>query len=187
MQNVRVAAVGQVLINAAVQVLKTGDVIEFYNAVFIPEVKAFILKLGSRKAQLVRPQLPGPQVPGSLRSTPLRPPPNGVAYTPPQLERSLGGYAGMSPAMARVAVSPLRQSPQQALATPRARSLYAARLGEGSTAYQSPSRDLDMINRSLTGRSSLHSPVLGHAAVLQALDPNLVRTNKWQKSSGSIC
>lgn len=33
---------------------KTGDIIEFYNAVFIPTVKAFVLKLGSRKAQLIR-------------------------------------------------------------------------------------------------------------------------------------
>ena len=35
-------------------VTKTGDIIEFYNAVFIPTVKSFVLKLGSRKAQLTR-------------------------------------------------------------------------------------------------------------------------------------
>ena len=35
-------------------VSRTGDIIEFYNAVFIPTVKSFVLKLGSRKAQLIR-------------------------------------------------------------------------------------------------------------------------------------
>ena len=35
-------------------VSKTGDIIEFYNAVFIATVKPFVLKLGSRKAQLVK-------------------------------------------------------------------------------------------------------------------------------------
>lgn len=35
-------------------VSQTGDIIEFYNAVFIPTVKSFVLKLGSRKAPLIR-------------------------------------------------------------------------------------------------------------------------------------
>ena len=49
------------------QVQKTGDVIEFYNAVFIPAVKAFVLALGAGKARLV--QLPALAAPPG---TPLR-------------------------------------------------------------------------------------------------------------------
>ncbi len=45
---------------------KTGDVIEFYNAVFIPAVKAFVLALGAGRAKLV--PLPALAQPG----TPLR-------------------------------------------------------------------------------------------------------------------
>ena len=52
--------------HARTQVTKTGDVIEFYNAVFIPAVKAFVLALGAGKARLV--PLPALAQPG----TPLR-------------------------------------------------------------------------------------------------------------------
>ena len=33
---------------------QTGDIIEFYNSVFIPMVKPFVLQLGQRKAPLVQ-------------------------------------------------------------------------------------------------------------------------------------
>ena len=39
--------------NPELVISKTGDIIEFYNVVFIPAVKAFVLRLGSRKVQLV--------------------------------------------------------------------------------------------------------------------------------------
>ena len=32
----------------------TGDIIEFYNSVFIPTVKPFVLQLGQRKATLIQ-------------------------------------------------------------------------------------------------------------------------------------
>ena len=35
-------------------VTKTGDIIEFYNTVFIPTVKQFVLQLGQKKAPLVK-------------------------------------------------------------------------------------------------------------------------------------
>jgi hypothetical protein len=48
------------------QVEHTGDVIEFYNAVFIPATKAFLLQLGNGSTPLL--PLPTLTVPG----TPLR-------------------------------------------------------------------------------------------------------------------
>ncbi|KAK9837434.1 hypothetical protein WJX81_002188 [Elliptochloris bilobata] len=165
------------------QVVKTGDVIEFYNAVFIPAVKAFVLRLGSGKAALVRP--PALSVP----STPSRPggfgAPHHLFGTPPPADRAgggaLGGLAGgpgaakfMSPARGcQVFISPLRQSPQQRFvaAVPR----LSARLGESATAYQSPGKDLDLINRSLSGRPIARAALLNAGGlVLQSLDPNLV-------------
>jgi len=102
-------------------VVKTGDVIEFYNAVFIPAVKAFVLRLGSGKAALVRP--PALSVPG----TPARPvagPGGGgggthhLFGTPPPAEAAAGasghGAKFVSPGRAcQVFISPLRESPQQ--------------------------------------------------------------------------
>lgn len=35
-------------------VSQTGDIIEFYNSVFIPTVKPFVLQLGQRKAPLIQ-------------------------------------------------------------------------------------------------------------------------------------
>ena len=35
-------------------VSQTGDIIEFYNTVFIPTVKPFVLQLGQKKAPLVQ-------------------------------------------------------------------------------------------------------------------------------------
>jgi len=103
-------------------VVKTGDVIEFYNAVFIPAVKAFVLRLGSGKAALVRP--PALSVPG----TQARPAAGlgggggGGAHhlfgTPPPAEAAAGaaghGAKFVSPGRAcQVFISPLRESPQQ--------------------------------------------------------------------------
>ena len=52
----------------------------------------------------------------------------------------------------------------------------SARLGESATAYQSPGKDLDIINRSLSGRSIARAALLNTGGlVLQSLDPNSVR------------
>lgn len=97
------------------QVVKTGDVIEFYNAVFIPATKAFLLQLGNKTARLM--PLPTLSVPG----TPLRmgPPLQQRCYsTPPATERGKFALKGASPPSrlgtpGKVFVSPMRQSPQQ--------------------------------------------------------------------------
>lgn len=52
----------------------------------------------------------------------------------------------------------------------------SARLGESAIAYQSPAKDLDLINRSLSGRPVARAALLNATGlVLQSLDPNSVR------------
>ena len=40
------------------QVDRSGDVIEFYNIVFIPSVKGFLLQLSQRRIPTISPKLP---------------------------------------------------------------------------------------------------------------------------------
>lgn len=64
----------------------------------------------------------------------------------------------------------------------RAHSMFSARMGESTAAYQSPSKDLSFINSRLQGRHPFRATAAGpdaaaagHAVVLQTLDPNSVR------------
>ncbi|KAL3130799.1 hypothetical protein ABBQ38_000136 [Trebouxia sp. C0009 RCD-2024] len=143
------------------QVLQTGDVIAFYNSVFVPAVKTDLLRINQDRATLPAP----PAAEGLIGESPVRRynrpefPPNGFS-TPPPASRALRGLSQRPnlhkvSASKKVFVSPLRQSsPKQASTmTPRTRSLYAY-VGESHQPYQSPSKDLDMIN----GRISGHLP-----------------------------
>lgn len=85
---------------------QTGDVIEFYNAVFIPSTKAFLLQLGNGSANLL--PLPTLTMPG----TPLRVGRNPYSLaTPPPPDRAAINKC-LSPA-GKVFVSPMRQPGQQ--------------------------------------------------------------------------
>jgi hypothetical protein len=88
------------------QVDQTGDVIEFYNAVFIPATKAFLLQLGNGSTPLL--PLPTLTMPG----TPLRmgASPYSLA-TPPPPDRAAINKC-LSPA-GKVFVSPMRTPGQQ--------------------------------------------------------------------------
>ena len=59
----------------------------------------------------------------------------------------------------------------------RSQSALSARLGESTTAYSSPSKDINTINGHLTGRKypfQLTSSAPGSNIVLQGLDSNAV-------------
>ncbi|KAK9815768.1 hypothetical protein WJX72_009183 [[Myrmecia] bisecta] len=158
------------------QVQKTGDVIEFYNAVFIPTIKAFLLKVGTKQAPLTKPPGLGTTFLVSPRATPRMADMAGMSgfATPPPSNRSLSLPAfgdARSPARKvathkKVFVSPLRQQPKESLAgpsmTPRTRSLYAF-VGESAHQYQSPSKDLGYINDRINGRAGPRMGVFGGA------------------------
>ena len=60
----------------------------------------------------------------------------------------------------------------------RSQSALSARLGESTTAYSSPSKDINTINGHLTGKKypfQLTSSAPGTNVVLQGLDSNVVR------------
>lgn len=65
----------------------------------------------------------------------------------------------------------------------RSHSLFSARIGESTAAYQSPSKDLSFINGRLQQRHPFrtgppNADSAGPAVVLQTLDPNSVRATR---------
>ena len=98
--------------------------IEFYNAVFIPATKAFLLQLGNKTATLA--QLPTLSVPGTplrMVGTPLGP----RSFSTPPAHDRLGApgtfLGGASPGLlgtpgGKVLVSPMRQPPSQQVLPP---------------------------------------------------------------------
>ena len=127
------------------EVKQQGDIIEFYNKVFVPEIKAFLLSLKSLNLPSAGPSpMKSPNGPmTSPNAAPMSPLPAGLQSP----RRMLGGIRP------NVYVSPMRSD--KALAslagtfTPRSKSLYAF-LGESTHAYQSPARDLNFINRRIS-------------------------------------
>jgi retinoblastoma-like protein 1 len=125
------------------EVTRRGDVIQFYNQVFVPEVKTRLLELKTSSASS-----------GSGASTgnvETADPQTTSAVSHPQLLRSpRRALPGNSQAPRSVYVSPMRSSAAAAAQnlhmTPRSKSLFAF-VGESTHAYRSPGRDLQFINR----------------------------------------
>lgn len=113
---------------ADLHVTARGDIIEFYNRVFIQELKAFLFELNAREPAPTPPaQAALPEVPEFPMHSPLR------------VTRGTNVY-----------VSPLR-SAGAAAARSNTRTLYAF-VGESTHAYQSPSKDLSFINGRMNSR-----------------------------------
>ncbi|KAL0905417.1 hypothetical protein M5K25_023837 [Dendrobium thyrsiflorum] len=116
------------------------DIITFYNAVFIPSVKPLLVELGSSKVENSN----------SLAQDKCN---NSIGHIPssPRLS-TFPNLPDMSPkkvsASHNVYVSPLRQSKMDALLAPSSKSYYAC-VGESTHAFQSPSKDLMVINSRL--------------------------------------
>ncbi|XP_040383154.1 retinoblastoma-related protein 1 [Oryza brachyantha] len=120
---------------------KTGeehvDIITFYNEVFIPTVKPLLVELGSGAS---------PNKKNEEKSAADGPYPES-----PRLAR-FPNLPDMSPkkvsAAHNVYVSPLRSSKMDTLLSPSSKSYYAC-VGESTHAFQSPSKDLKVINNRL--------------------------------------
>ncbi|KAL5993708.1 Retinoblastoma-related protein 1 [Asimina triloba] len=122
------------------------DIITFYNEVFIPAVKPLLVELGpagSSPKSTRHPEISG-NVDGSPRISPF---PSLPDMSPKKVSASHNVY-----------VSPLRSSKliilfeqMDALISSSSRSYYAC-VGESTHAYQSPSKDLTVINDRLNGR-----------------------------------
>ncbi|XP_010250475.1 PREDICTED: retinoblastoma-related protein-like [Nelumbo nucifera] len=124
---------------------KTGqehvDIITFYNEIFIPAVKPLLVELGPAGALPRSNRVPETnntdgQCPGSPRLTPF---PSLPDMSPKKVSAAHNVY-----------VSPLRSSKMDALISNSSKSYYAC-VGESTHAYQSPSKDLTVINDRLNG------------------------------------
>ncbi|CAM8990575.1 unnamed protein product [Rhodiola kirilowii] len=112
-------------------------IIKFYNEIYIPAVKTLMDEIG----------------PLSESSPVCKTKKTETIPVSPRMSR-LGRLPDMSPkkisASHNVYLSPLRQAKKDALISQTTKSYYAC-VGESTHAYQSPSKDLVAINRSLTG------------------------------------
>jgi retinoblastoma-like protein 1 len=125
------------------EVTRRGDVIQFYNQVFVPEVKSRLLALKTNSSSGSGGSGNGVTTGGGT---------GGVvsAINHSQLRSPRRALPGNSSAPRSVYVSPMRSSAaaaaQMAHMTPRSKSLFAF-VGESTHAYQSPGRDLQFINQ----------------------------------------
>uniref|UniRef100_A0A7N0T4Y3 Retinoblastoma-related protein n=1 Tax=Kalanchoe fedtschenkoi TaxID=63787 RepID=A0A7N0T4Y3_KALFE len=112
-------------------------IIKFYNEIFIPSVKPLLDEIG----------------PLSESGLDLKTNKTEMFPVSPRMSR-LGRLPDMSPkkisASHNVYLSPLRQAKKDVLISQTTKSYYAC-VGESTSAYQSPSKDLTAINRNLTG------------------------------------
>lgn len=119
----------------------TGDIISFYNAIFVPATKGFLMQLNLSEvssAQMTEDaRKPESKVPGSPGPSPFSSLPD---MSPKKVSAKHNVY-----------VSPLRSSKIEPLRAPSSRSLYAC-VGESTHAYQSPSKDLAEINNRVNNR-----------------------------------
>eukprot|EP00250_Pteridium_aquilinum_P015746 c22740_g1_i1 orf=465-3686(-) len=119
----------------------TGDIISFYNAIFVPAIKGFLMQL-NESAVATTPTTedagkPESKVPGSPGPSPFSSLPD---MSPKKVSEKHNVY-----------VSPLRSSKIEPLRAPSSRSLYAC-VGESTHAFQSPSKDLAEINNRVNNR-----------------------------------
>ncbi|TVU24646.1 hypothetical protein EJB05_27095 [Eragrostis curvula] len=115
------------------------DIITFYNEVFVPAAKPFLVVLVPSGTRTEDKKNANSQIPGSPKPSPFS---NLPDMSPKKVSSSHNIY-----------VSPLRQTKMDALLSPSSRSFYAC-IGEGTHAYQSPSKDLAAINSRLNYNSS---------------------------------
>lgn len=128
------------------QVDQTGDVIEFYNAVFIPATKGFLLQLGNGTTNLL--PLPTLTMPG----TPLHGRAGSNPYslaTPAPPDRATINKC-LSPA-GKVFVSPMRQPGQQVILVPVLTPLVLRLCASPITLFYHASRLISLLSRPYYG------------------------------------
>lgn len=118
-----------------------GTIIEFYNKVYIPQMKTYIMSIDPRN-EVPMPRSPKPRIPALAPQSPLRQslPPSRLTYSTIYSSRTSAGtpirYGMNTPGM--------RRMPMLAL-TPRTKTLYA--FGESAT------RDLERANTEIRKNS----------------------------------
>lgn len=126
---------------------ETGDIIKFYNEVFVPTAKVFLLQISANGTCSLAAS-------GNVDSS------NKCDGKPSEASEpsAFPALPDMSPkkvsATHNVYVSPLRAMKMEFIMSPHTRSLYAC-VGESTHEYQSPSKDLSAINSRLNSSRRL--------------------------------
>ncbi|KAL6900705.1 hypothetical protein ACP4OV_005381 [Aristida adscensionis] len=128
---------------------KTGethvDIITFYNEVFIPAVKPFLVEVGPRASPNKKDEEKN-SVDGQFPESPrLSRFPNLPDMSPKKVSAAHNVY-----------VSPLRSAKMDTLLSPSSKSYYAC-VGESTYAFQSPSKDLKAINNRLNSGKKVNA------------------------------
>ena len=172
------------------EVSRRGDVIQFYNLVFVPEVKTQLYALQTKSGSGASGGMTSSGGGGSnqgARDT------STSAINHAGLRSPRRALPGNSSAPRSVYVSPMRSSAaaaQQQHMTPRSKSLFAF-VGESTHAYQSPGKDLQFINQRIndTAKASEAPTATGDAApsvagIAAAIAPPATRKSTTRKSLG---
>lgn len=132
----------------SLDVIKKGDIIDFYNSAYVPVMKNVLLQLASEDPSgesfsQIQQSVPRVERGSDVPSSPPRgaaragTPKSPLVYTP-----------GRSGIRAQIHVSPIPRQKQERLmaeSSEKKKSLFAF-FGETTHAYQSPSKDLNFIN-----------------------------------------
>ena len=172
------------------EVSRRGDVIQFYNLVFVPEVKTQLYALQTKSGSGASGGMTSSSGGGSnqgARDT------STSAINHAGLRSPRRALPGNSSAPRSVYVSPMRSSAaaaQQQHMTPRSKSLFAF-VGESTHAYQSPGKDLQFINQRINdaAKASEAPTATGDAApsvagIAAAIAPPATRKSTTRKSLG---
>lgn len=120
------------------EVPETGDIIRFYNEVFVPSIKAFLLQLGPLSSATSTSGMPAPPLPDERPGPRARPPSSPFASLSSASPKRVSSQYN-------IYVSPLRSSKADQLLSPKARQMSTL-LGDASSPFCSPSKDLAAIN-----------------------------------------
>ncbi|EFJ10031.1 hypothetical protein SELMODRAFT_451523 [Selaginella moellendorffii] len=135
-------------------IAETGDIIKFYNTVFVPAVKSFLVTIAPPSVSMTASQSDVADE-NTAPNSPARP-------------SVLPAIPDMSPrkvsARHNVYVSPLRNTKVENIMSPHSKSLYAC-VGESTHAYQSPSKDLTAINCRLNSSNGRRLDFLGPSMI----------------------
>ncbi|CAM6129031.1 unnamed protein product [Calypogeia fissa] len=146
---------------------EVGDIIKFYNQMFVPAAKQYLVNISEPVA-----------MPATANPRPGDDDRNDKDGSGPGSPRpSIPAVPDMSPkkvsASHNVYVSPLRSTKTDTIMSPHTRSLYAC-VGESTHAYQSPSKDLTAINNRLNkrlGRLDFNGTLVSDSLVAGSLYP----------------
>ncbi|KAG0563583.1 hypothetical protein KC19_8G043100 [Ceratodon purpureus] len=156
---------------------ETGDIIKFYNEVFVPSTKSFLLHMGSNAGPSVPNNIAVPEDKNQAQA-PASPRPSTFPSLPDMSPKKVS-------AKHNVYVSPLPSNKVDSIMSPHTRSLYAC-VGESTQAFQSPSKDLTDINNRLNNRRLGRLDFGAAAVVSDSLVANTLNILNGNGNSQSI-